>query len=128
MSCDVAALITDARRMAIHAADEQPFVGRMRSALTVFADLVENWDTSALAHHILAAGWRPPPQVITDPAELDALPPRSVVIDGCEDEILCRTQEGNWAEFGSDIMCTSAGVYLPATILYVPTEEARDGE
>ena len=29
---------------------------------------------------ILAAGWRPPVRVITDPAELDELPGRSIVI------------------------------------------------
>lgn len=69
-----------------------------------------------------AEGWRPPAAVITDRAELDKLPPRSVVIDGCEDEVLCRTNEGYWAEFGSDITCTSALVWLPATVLYIPTE------
>ncbi|MGI5216222.1 hypothetical protein, partial [Nocardia sp. CA-290969] len=29
---------------------------------------------------VIAAGWRPPARVITDPAELDALPGRSIVI------------------------------------------------
>lgn len=75
-----------------------------------------------IAADLLAKGWRPPAQVITERADLDKLPPRSVVIDGCEDEILCRREDGYWAEFGSDIVCTSSGVWLPATVVYTPTE------
>lgn len=91
----------------------------------------------ALADALLAAGWRPPAQVITDPAELDALPIGSVVLGyGVAHQACPRRQMGDtpaWlkpsglrVQTSADLLadCCGAGV----TVLYLPTEETPDDE
>lgn len=66
----------------------------------------------------IAAGWRPPPRVITDPAELGDVPDGTTILDALG---VPRQLTGNrWVG-------TSAGelpplqVPLPATVLHVPS-------
>ncbi|MGI5223024.1 hypothetical protein [Nocardia sp. CA-290969] len=77
-------------------------------------------DSYAVA--ILAAGWRPPTRVITDPAELDALPAGSVVMDSPypEGDVYRRTSDGAWEEPGFDATCTSRSLSLPVVVLHTP--------
>ncbi|TDP29794.1 hypothetical protein [Nocardia ignorata] len=80
------------------------------------------------AERIVRAGWRPPAREITDRAELDALPVGSIVVDffeaGCT-RISTEPPYG-WVRASSALtMGRQYGVpHLPATVLYVPTEEA----
>ena len=63
-------------------------------------------------------GWRPPPRVITDAADLDSLP----------DDTIIRTRYGTAAqrideawEIPNEVgRCLSESIDLPATVLYLP--------
>lgn len=101
-----------------------------RDTLTAYLDSLiegEAWaDTGAeAAEHITSVlGWRPPAQVISTVAELDALPDRTVVLDAYGD--VFQRRAGRWrtcdtASLGSEKVAR----YGPLTVLFVPTEEAE---
>lgn len=83
------------------------------------------------AEAVIAAGWRPPAREITTIEERDALPVGSIVVDffeaGCT-RISAEPPYG-WVRVSSALpMGRQYGVpHLPATVLYVPTEEAPRG-
>ena len=81
-----------------------------------------------LAEHLAKQfeGWRPPARVIEDPAELDALPAGSVVMDAPypDGDVYRRTSDGAWEEPGFDATCTSRSLSLPVVVLHAH----RNGE
>lgn len=74
------------------------------------------------ADAILAAGYRPPARVITDPAEL---PTGSIVV---RDGVAWQLEKGGWSMRGTRARWDEPHGTGPIILLYVPTEEARDGE
>jgi len=69
------------------------------------------------AEAVIAAGWRPPPKVIIDPAELDNLPEDTTILDALG---VCRQLHDNlWAGAVSGSL-TAEQVPLPATVLHTP--------
>lgn len=60
--------------------------------------------------------------MITDHAELDALPVGTIVMDSPypDGDVYQRTREGFWAEPGFEGLCTSRVLSLPATVLWTP--------
>ncbi len=65
----------------------------------------------------IAAGWRPPPELITDPAELDNQPEGTAILDALG---VSRPLHDNlWAGAGSGSL-TAERVPLPATALHIP--------
>ncbi|MBF6416930.1 hypothetical protein [Nocardia cyriacigeorgica] len=86
---------------------------------------------AATADAILAAGFRPPARVITDPAELDALPLASIGrTNGFGGDCWTRGSDMGWSTPDARRVYPSAEVLMrgPFTVLYVPTEEPRDAE
>lgn len=74
---------------------------------------------------VLAAGWRPPPRVITDVDELRGLPVGAVIIDR-EQIVLERGRtdypdDRDWFETGSAKSFTAGWAELPATVLWLPS-------
>lgn len=70
-----------------------------------------------------AAGWRPPAQVITDPAELAPLPTGAIgVVDGYATQLLA----GTWWEVSGRSQPVRGheliAMYGPVTLIYIPTE------
>lgn len=69
------------------------------------------------ADAVIAAGWRPPPRVITDPAELDGLPDGTAIVDALGvprqliDNVWVGTVSGSLA---------AQQVQLPAPVLHAP--------
>jgi hypothetical protein len=55
-----------------------------------------DWRTTAV--DVLAEGWRPPPRVITDPAEMDAMGNRAVVRD--DTGLTFAHESGSWCVAG----------------------------
>ena len=111
----------------------------MASDRDILADLIDAHSFQApsysadAADAVIAAGWRPPPQVITTAEELDALPigatillERGVVAQavGGEEDIAAL----GWMGIGHDLVWTSAQVVEHASVvasfivLYVPNE------
>ncbi|MEV4155437.1 hypothetical protein AB0J48_20645 [Nocardia salmonicida] len=70
-------------------------------------------------------GWRPPAQVITTAAELDALPVGSIILHPRGDGI--PKLAAGWCVPGHMQTYTAADLLRrgPVTVLYVPTEEAE---
>jgi hypothetical protein len=69
----------------------------------------------------IAAGWRPPPGVVTDPAELADLPDGTVILDALGAP---RQLTGNrWAGTSSGAL-PPLQVPLPATVLHVPSSRS----
>lgn len=97
---------------------------------------------AATADAILAAGFRPPARVITDPAELDALPRGSAVLTRngrvWQKAVTAATEWwpalSNWERAATSGQLLGMGIvtvlHVPADdwLRFVPTEEARDGE
>ncbi|MBF6289291.1 hypothetical protein [Nocardia cyriacigeorgica] len=77
---------------------------------------------TADADAILAAGFRPPARVITDPAEL---PTGSIVV---RDGVAWQLEKGGWSMRGTRARWDEPHGTGPIILLYVPAEEARDGE
>ena len=70
------------------------------------------------AEAAVAAGWRPAPTLITDPAELDGLPAGTVILDALGQP---RQQcDNRWATTAS-APAESQQVPLPATVLHIPS-------
>ena len=66
----------------------------------------------------LASGWRPPPRVITDPAELADVPDGTTILDALG---VPRQLTGNrWVSISSAAL-PPLQVPLPATVLHVPS-------
>lgn len=77
---------------------------------------------------VIMAGWRPPPRVITDPAELHALPVGSIVFDHANPRDAYIKRNGDrWFSTGSSLSATAREALLwgegRVTVAYVPTEE-----
>jgi hypothetical protein len=68
------------------------------------------------ADAIIAAGWRPPPLVLTDPAELADVPAGSVVQDALG--VLRQLIDGEWVATTTAAVA-SAALPLPAMIIKV---------
>jgi hypothetical protein len=69
------------------------------------------------AEAAVAAGWRPPPRAIIDPAELDNVPVGTVILDALG---VCRQLRDNlWAGAVSGSLAAEQ-VPLPATVLHTP--------
>ena len=66
----------------------------------------------------IAAGWRPAATLITDPAELDGLPDRTVILDalGLPRQLI----ENRWMGTAS-APSGAQPVPLPATVLHLPS-------
>ena len=66
----------------------------------------------------ITAGWRPPATLITDPAELDDLPDRTVILDalGLPRQLI----DNRWVGASSAPSGTQP-VPLPATVLHLPS-------
>lgn len=77
-------------------------------------------DAACGADSAIAAGWRPPARVITDPAEL---PPGSVVI---RDGVAYQREGDHWSMRGTKTRWDKPHGNGPIILLYVPTEEARN--
>ena len=70
------------------------------------------------AEAAVAAGWRPAPTLITDPAELDDLPEGTVILDAMGRPMqLC---DNRWVTAASAPSETQQ-VPLPATVLHIPS-------
>ncbi|MGW6121477.1 hypothetical protein ACWFRF_20715 [Nocardia sp. NPDC055165] len=91
-----------------------------------------NTEPYELAGALLAKGVRPPAQVITDPAQLDALPVDSIVVDhhGAGWQMTDRDYDGTaiWeyrttARTSAGLLAAGARVHL----VHVPTEEVDRG-
>lgn len=82
-----------------------------------------------IADRVIAAGWRPPAREITDPAELDELAGRPVVLDSWGEA--WQRIHGNWRHISGRI-CAPDELVLnfgpKFTVLNVPTEEDGRGE
>lgn len=78
----------------------------------------------AIAHDALAAGWRPPAQVIETPEEAESLPARTVVMDSPypEGDVYQRTSDGHWVEPGFHGTFTTRILSFPVTVLYLPAD------
>lgn len=86
---------------------------------------------AAIADALIAAGWRPPIQLITSHEELDALPVGAVVMDAPypEGDVHQRSgADGLWAEPGFDALFTTRVLSLPAVLLWSPAEKAAPAE
>lgn len=69
------------------------------------------------ADAVIAAGWRPPPIVITDPAELDRLPDGTAIVDALG---VPRQLIGDlWVGTASGSLAAQQ-VPLPAPVLHAP--------
>ncbi|OMC00895.1 hypothetical protein A5733_03390 [Mycobacterium sp. NS-7484] len=82
------------------------------------------------ADAILAAGFRPPAREITDYAEFTNLPVGAVVMGTDTRTVWQRVTDG-WLWVGHNIPAYHYEVFRDdksVTVLYVPTEEATDGE
>ncbi|NEW33818.1 hypothetical protein GV791_14770 [Nocardia cyriacigeorgica] len=102
----------------------------MASDRDTLADLIyrvgcyDNEDAAAAAAALLlAAGVRPPARVIETAEQRDAMPPGSVVLS--DSGYAWQRIEWWWQSTDEGV---GGAPSLPATILHVPTEEARDGE
>jgi hypothetical protein len=69
------------------------------------------------AEAAIAAGWRPPPKVIIDPAELDDLPEDTAILDALG--VSRQLHDNLWAGAASGSL-TAEQVPLPATVLHTP--------
>jgi hypothetical protein len=69
------------------------------------------------ADAVIAAGWRPPPKVVTDPAELDELPDRTTILDALG--VPRQLNDNLWMGATSGSL-TAEQVPLPATVLDIP--------
>jgi len=93
----------------------------LASVLQVTANTARSAGLSPTSHEayadaVIAAGWRPPPAVITDPAELDDLPEGAVIVDALHAPR--QLIGGRWA--APDVQALSAHqVPLPAVALDV---------
>lgn len=85
-------------------------------------------DAYALAEEIISRGWRPPARVVTTVEELDALPWRTVIREigtgprGFIRGFISEKDDDLWMATGSDLLCPSSDIWLPAVILYEPEE------
>lgn len=100
----------------------------MPSDRDTLADLILNAridakTTDETVDDILDAGWRPPARVIETAEQRDAMPPGSVVLS--DSGYAWQRIEWWWQSTDEGV---GGAPSLPATILHVPTEEARDGE
>jgi hypothetical protein len=70
------------------------------------------------ADAVIAAGWRPPPMVITDPAGLDEAPDGTAILDAVGDlrQLTGYRWVGTWPGASQ-----STQVPLPATVLHRPS-------
>jgi hypothetical protein len=66
----------------------------------------------------IAAGWRPAATLITDPAELDGLPDRSVILDALGRPM--QRSDNRWLGTAS-APSEAQQVPLPATVLHLPS-------
>lgn len=80
----------------------------------------------AAADRVLAAGWRPPAQVITTAAELDALPRWSIVVI---DNVAVQRTDNDWRAMNAPSLRIASTALLQLrgalTLVYVPTEEVE---
>lgn len=74
-------------------------------------------DVEDIAETILAAGYRKP-RVVTNAAELDALPEGSVILCNDGDDSAQAAGGGYWYLWGGDIALESAEIATPATVLH----------
>lgn len=80
------------------------------------------------ADYLIEQGWRPPAQVIADPAELDTLPVAAVILAGGQAWQGVRTPVGSaWRLAGGSTDRTSKyvlSVFGDATVLHIPPNKA----
>ena len=69
------------------------------------------------AEAAIAAGWRPPPTLINDPAELDNAPEGTAILDALG--VSRQLHDNLWAGAVSGSL-TAEQVPLPATVLHTP--------
>ena len=69
------------------------------------------------ADAVVAAGWRPPPRLITDPAELGDLPDGAVILDPLG---VPRQRAGSLWVAAAGGSLTPDQVPLPGTVLHTP--------
>jgi hypothetical protein len=96
------------------------------------AGLIGDWIISAgeTADEILAAGWRPPAQVIETVEQAEALPVGSIILERNSESdqpiAWLRTEiEGSgprWEEFSGVSDWPTTDITFPAVVLYMPTE------
>ncbi len=68
------------------------------------------------ADAVIAAGWRPPSRILTDPAELASVPDGSVLLDGRG--VVRMLTDGAWVAQGVGDAVLESALALPARILH----------
>lgn len=105
--------------------DDQHRLAKMIHGRINWADVYDSAMQAAEA--ILEAGWRPPPRIISTLEELDAQPPKTVVMTergavwesekNSDTRRLTFTTELVWFVTGHEVEDDSTGVELPVTVL-----------
>ncbi|WP_029924026.1 hypothetical protein [Nocardia otitidiscaviarum] len=122
-----------APRSAAEAALGSTLLRALETHLGMPRDLKASTDLLAalLREVVVSAGWRPPARVISDPAELDALPIESVVIDADGDA--WQRYFTYWWLAGADTKRDSQGLVelcKRLTVVHIPPtrKESTDGQ
>lgn len=85
---------------------------------------------AAIADAVVNAGWRPPARVITDPADLDALPDLSIVVipNGLAVQRWTGDGQAVWIGASDSLVQLSShrliSIWREVSLLHVPTEAA----